>query len=285
MGIQRKIKNPIGVMQGRLLPKYNGRYQAHPVDYWEDEFPIVLELGLDCIEFILDFNDFQNNPLMTIDGKKKIQEITKQTGIAVHSICADYLMELPLHSENEHDASLSIEIVKSLIITAAELDISDIVIPCVDDASIKNIKLRDRFIEILPSVLKIAQENNVNLALETDLNPYQLIKLIEEFDSTSIKVNYDIGNSASLGYNHLDDIKLYGSFISDVHIKDRKLGGDSVLLGQGNANIPSCINTFRSINYKGIYILQIYRDDEGLSIFKKQLSWLKKNVPFLWQKN
>ena len=42
-------------MQGRLLPKYKGRYQAHPFGYWQDEFPIASELGLDCIEFIFDY--------------------------------------------------------------------------------------------------------------------------------------------------------------------------------------------------------------------------------------
>ena len=33
-----KISNKLGIMQGRLLPKYNGRYQAHPVGYWQKEF-------------------------------------------------------------------------------------------------------------------------------------------------------------------------------------------------------------------------------------------------------
>ena len=29
----------IGIMQGRLLPKYKKKYQAHPVGYWENEIP------------------------------------------------------------------------------------------------------------------------------------------------------------------------------------------------------------------------------------------------------
>ena len=52
----------IGVMQGRLLPKYKGRYQAHPVGYWQDEFSIANKVGLNCIEFILDYEDASNNP-------------------------------------------------------------------------------------------------------------------------------------------------------------------------------------------------------------------------------
>ena len=44
----------IGIMQGRLLPRYKGRYQAHPVNYWQAEFYIAKEMGFDQIEFILD---------------------------------------------------------------------------------------------------------------------------------------------------------------------------------------------------------------------------------------
>ena len=58
------MNNKIGVMQGRLLPKYQGRYQAHPVGYWQDEFIVAREVGLDCIEFILDYNNAEDNPLI-----------------------------------------------------------------------------------------------------------------------------------------------------------------------------------------------------------------------------
>ena len=55
-------------MQGRLLPKYKGNYQAHPIGYWQSEFKIAQDIGLDCIEFILDFNKADENPLLKISG-------------------------------------------------------------------------------------------------------------------------------------------------------------------------------------------------------------------------
>ena len=54
----------IGIMQGRLLPKFMNRYQAHPLGYWKDEFIIAKEIGLSYIEFILDHNDYEKNHLM-----------------------------------------------------------------------------------------------------------------------------------------------------------------------------------------------------------------------------
>ena len=50
------LKNKFGIMQGRLLPKYQDRYQAHPVGYWQKEFKLAKNMDLDCIEFIFDYN-------------------------------------------------------------------------------------------------------------------------------------------------------------------------------------------------------------------------------------
>ena len=41
----------------------------------------------------------------------------------------------------------------------------------------------------------------INLALETDLPPKDFANLLNKFDSNHVTVNYDTGNSASLGYN------------------------------------------------------------------------------------
>ena len=67
--------NQVGVMQGRLLPKYKGRYQAHPKDTWQDEFFLAKELGLDLIEFIFDNDEFDKNPLFSNNGIKLIKKI------------------------------------------------------------------------------------------------------------------------------------------------------------------------------------------------------------------
>jgi L-ribulose-5-phosphate 3-epimerase len=271
------MKNPIGVMQGRLLPKYNGRYQAHPVGYWQDEFSKAAELGLDCIEFILDYNDAEQNPLMTQEGCKEIQFVCERTGVKVISVCADYFMEAPLHSENNQKAERSIEVLKQLLKTAAELGVRDIVIPCVDLSSIKNEQDSARFQEVLFEVLPKAEQSGANLSLETDLNPSQFAHLLNQLDSPFVTVNYDIGNSASLGYNPNDELSAYGERISDIHIKDRLLGGGSIVLGQGDSDYDSFFTKLKDFNYQGPFIMQAYRDEEGVEIFKQQLNWINNN--------
>lgn len=262
-------------MQGRLLPKYKGRYQAHPVGYWQDEFPIASELGLDCIEFILDYNDFEKNPLSSSSGIKSIQKSIAEANIKVVSICADYFMEAPFHTNEVSIADENEKVLKMLLENGKELGIKDIVIPCVDQSSLKSDLDKEKFMERITPLAKEAEKLLINLSLETDLPPQEFHNLVKTLNLPAIKVNYDIGNSASLGYSPQEELQYYGNYISDIHIKDRKLGSGSVELGIGDADFETVIGQIKNLNYRGPFIMQAYRDDEGLTIFKRQLEWVR----------
>jgi L-ribulose-5-phosphate 3-epimerase len=269
------MKNKIGVMQGRLLHKYQGRYQAHPKDYWQQEFNMAQEIGLNCIEFILDFNNYEINPLLTKNGIDEIMALSKKTGVDVISVCADFFMEAPLHSEDFNVSIESKKVLKKLLINTSNLGLNDVVLPCVDHSSLRGKSDLDRFYENIMPSLEIAEDKKINISLETDLSPQLFAELLDRFDSRRISVNYDIGNSAALGYDPIEELDCYGNQITDIHIKDRQLGGSSVPLGQGNANFDSFFNKLKEFNYEGPFIMQAFRDDEGVEIFKEQLDWVK----------
>ena len=268
----------LGIMQGRLLPKFKNRYQAHPLGYWKGEFTIAKEIGLSYIEFILDHNDYEKNPLMSDLGINEIENIIQKTGIGVRSICADIFMEAPLHSDNNFISNTSKEILLKLIENSAKLGITDIVIPCVDQSTLKGEADQNRLIENLKEPINLANKRKINLALETDLAPIPFLNLLNNLDPGVVKVNYDIGNSASLGFDIFEEFKLYGNRISDIHIKDRVLGGSSVVLGAGNANFKSFFDVFSKIDFNGPIVMQVYRDEEGIEIFKKQFNWFKLKI-------
>jgi sugar phosphate isomerase/epimerase len=269
------MKNKLGVMQGRLLPKYQGRYQAFPIGMWQDEFKIAKDCGLDLIEFILDFNDAKKNPLLKIGGVDEVLTISKKTGVSVKTICADYFMEAPLHSSDEKVVKQSFEVLEGLLETAIKLNVVDIVIPCVDQSTLGDEQSIDRFIQQIKKIIPKIEKHNVNLSLETDLAPQPFVLLLNRLNSKNITVNYDIGNSAAAGFNPIEELDAYGDRITDIHIKDRVLGGGPVVLGEGDANFSKFFTKLKEFNYQGPFIMQAYRDDEGVEIFKKQLSWIK----------
>ena len=269
------MRNQVGVMQGRLLHKYQGRYQAHPKDYWQEEFNSAKEIGLNCIEFILDFNDSALNPLLAKNGPEEILYISEKTGVDVITICADYFMEAPLHSEDLNVSLQSQKVLIRLLNNAQKLGVTDIVLPCVDQSSLDGQVVIDRFVKNFYPAVEVAEKSKINLSLETDLAPQPFGELLDRLESSRISVNYDIGNSAALGYSLIEELDTYGDRITDIHIKDRELSGGSVILGAGNANFDLFFNKLREFNYQGPFIMQAYRDEEGVEIFKKQLDWVK----------
>jgi L-ribulose-5-phosphate 3-epimerase len=215
---------------------------------------------------------------MSIKGIGEIELISEQTGVKVQTICADYLMEAPLHSEIRPIAEQSSRVIKKLLKHSALLGVTDIVIPCVDQSSLTGAGKIECFLDNLTPLLHLADKYAINLSLETDLDPQAFVKLLDCFDSNRVTVNYDIGNSAALGYDPIEELDAYGEKITDIHIKDRKLGGGPVILGTGDANFDRFFDKLKEFDYQGPFIMQAYRDNEGLSIFKKQLKWISKYI-------
>jgi L-ribulose-5-phosphate 3-epimerase len=266
----------LGVMQGRLLPKYLGRYQAHPVGYWQQEFPIAAELGLTCIEFILDFDDAEENPLLTAEGPEEIQRVVDDSGVEVRTVCADYFMKEALHHPDETAALRSQSILRRLLQTGQTLGLTDIVIPCVDESSMDP-DATERLVRRLRPLLDLAEEAQTNLCLETDLAPQPFAELLDRCGSRRVTANYDTGNSAALGYDPLQELACYGDRISDIHLKDRSLNGGSMLLGTGDAQFEGFFEGLKAVDFTGPFILQAYRDDEGVEVFRSQLAWVRSS--------
>jgi hexulose-6-phosphate isomerase len=115
------------------------------------------------------------------------------------------------------------------------------------------------FTELIPEISK----NSLRIAFESDFSPKKLSEFISEFDANYFGINYDIGNSASLGFNPTEEFKAYGSRIINVHVKDRKLNGRSVPLNEGDADFPRIFRLLHEENYQGNLILQTARSKEG----------------------
>ncbi len=128
----------IGIMQGRLLPPSNNVIQAFPEKGWQKEFTLARNLGLDCIEFIFDGDDYAGHPLMTDEGLREIRELVRENGVGVLSVCADYFMTYPLHRGSSAEKSARVTIVHDLIRNCAPLGVENIIIPCVDTSRLQN---------------------------------------------------------------------------------------------------------------------------------------------------
>jgi len=117
-----------------------------------------------------------------------------------------------------------------------------------------------------------AEKSGVELHLETALDPAGFRALLGRLPHPILKVNYDSGNSSSLGYDPREELAAYGPRIGSVHIKDRVCGGGTVPLGTGSANIPALLSGLSEIRYTGDYVLQVARGAEGAEV-----EWARQN--------
>ena len=255
------MKKPkIGIMQGRLVEQFKNKIQSFPMNNWKKEFELANDCDLKIIEWIFDENT--PNPIMTSNGIQEIKQLMRKNDIEINTICGDYFMIKKLFNESEIELEKNIETLKKLIIQANKLEISMIEIPLVDSSSLKNSKNEEQVRNSLEQVMLIAEQNNVTIVLETDLNPQNFEEFLTKYEHQCIMANYDSGNSASLGYNVKEELIVLKKWIKNVHVKDRNLHGGTVPLGMGDTNFEEFFATLSEINYSGDLIIQGARNLE-----------------------
>lgn len=266
----------IGIMQGRMVPPENNQIQCFPRLRWRDEFALAAEAGLDCIEWIYDLYGADVNPIMTDEGIEEMWGLSSEHGVRIYSICADYFMDKPLVRATPAETGERLMTLFRLMGRGKLLGAHRIVLPFVDASRIEKDKDFDDVVSVLNTALPVADETGVEIHLETSLPPEQFAKLLGRVDHPMIKANYDSGNSSSLGYNVHEEFSAYGKRVGSVHIKDRVLGGGTVPLGTGNADLKGLFECLKEVGYHGDFILQVARDEPG-----DEVAWARQNREFV----
>ncbi|RJR07497.1 sugar phosphate isomerase/epimerase [Candidatus Parcubacteria bacterium] len=269
------MKNPIGIMQGRLSPPVNEKIQAFPWSRWEQEFFQAKEIGLDLIDWIVEADKLYENPLLSTEGAKAIKRVTSRTGVSIGAVCADYFMDCPLIRCSKSDLKERINVLELLIDRLSHFKIKYLEMPFVDNSAIKDSTELKQIIQIIKPRLDKAYQLGVTLAFETSL-PAEIFKtLLLDLNHPAARANYDTGNSASLGYKPEEELEAYGELVVTVHIKDRVLKGRTVPLGQGDTDFITCFSILRAKNYTGPFILQVARGGDEIELAQKNMLFVK----------
>ena len=261
----------IGIMQGRLSPIKNGKIQSFPWENWKKEIKDLKKMNIKILEWTLDYPNLKRNPLFF---KKK--EIKKLDQINVNSVTCDFFMQKPFFkSKNKEKIIEDFNFVFNHILKSS---IKIIVIPLVDNSSIKS---RNDEFEIIKFFLKLKKDlkkYKKKIAFEIDYKPKDLSKFISKFPKQYYGIHSDIGNSASLGYNVKKEFKYYKNRIINIHLKDREYMGTNVRFGNGNADFKSFFFEINKLNYKGNLIFQSSRSKNGRHKYEllKNINFIKK---------
>jgi L-ribulose-5-phosphate 3-epimerase len=262
----------LAIMQGRLVPPEGGHVRFFPNERWRDEFPLARSAGLDGIEWIYDLYGERVNPLAIDSGIAEMCSLSAQTGVNVRSLCANYFMDRPFLRAATMESEAWVLRMEWLLSRCNAVGIKRITIPLLDESAIETEKDKLHTVSMMRAFLPAAEKFNISLDLETSLAPQDVASLVKECSHPLIRVAFDSGNSASLGYDPIEEFAAYGNLIGTVHIKDRRRGAGTVPLGTGNADLPAVFRGLAALPYRGDYVMEIARSEPG-----QELQWITQN--------
>lgn len=249
----------IGFMQGRLCERVDGKIQAFPWRDWESEFPAAAAIDLHLMEWTLDQDRLFENPLMTADGQERIRGLCRHHDISIRSLTGDCFMQAPFWKVACDDRTILQRDFLAIGSACAQVGIQMMVVPLVDNGRLDTSDQEDVLVEFLLEQQPFLTERNLQVIFECDFTPTELARFINRLPAEQFGINYDIGNSAALGFNPTEEFSAYGARVFNVHVKDRVLGGTTVPLKTGSADFDAVFAALARQNYQGSYILQTAR--------------------------
>lgn len=253
----------IGFMQGRLSAMVDGKIQAFPWGEWREEFPRAKALGLVRMEWTIDQDRLRENPLTTEAGQTEIRDLSRQNALRISSLTGDCFMQAPFWKTDGDAQQALIADLDLLLASCSTLGAEFVVIPLVDNGKVEKPEQEEALIRVLLARSASLSKQGVKIVFESDLPPAGLAQFIAKLPAEVFGINYDIGNSASLGYDSAEEIAAYAPRILNVHVKDRLRGGTTVPLGSGAAELGKAIRLIEQSGYGGQYILQTARAADG----------------------
>jgi L-ribulose-5-phosphate 3-epimerase len=274
------MSTQFGIMQGRLVPPDEGRFQSFPRKQWRDEFPNAVAAGIDYIEWIVDAHGANVNPILSADGLSEFDALKQEYGIATPAICADWFMDYPFLRCTSDERTERELFLHRLLPIARRIGADHVVLPFVDISRIETEEDKQIILEIMTTAAPIAESNGVELHLETDLGPDDFATLLKRIPNPWVKANFDSGNSSGLGYVASEEFALYGDRIGSVHIKDRRskfAGGIATMpLGEGSADFADVFQSMKRIGYNRGITLQVARGKDG-----DEVNWIRRQLAFV----
>ena len=215
------------------------------------------------MEWTLDQDRLYENPLMTAAGQQEILDLCLGYGITIPSLTGDCFMQAPFWKVRaQAQAALKADFL-AIAIACANVGIEMIVVPLVDSGRLDTMEQENVLVEFLLAQSDFLSKLKVKVLFESDFSPTELSRFIDRLPTALFGINYDIGNSAALGMDPVDEFGCYGPRIINVHVKDRILGGTTVILGNGNADFSTVFSLLHKQNFNGNYIMQTARADDG----------------------
>lgn len=247
------------MIQGRLSPPIEG-FQECPRD-WQEEFETLQKIGLDHIEWVITENKYDANPVL--------HECLQ--GFPISSICADFLI-----AENFFSDVVIAQRLSRVCEVALSNGIRHITLPLLEGSDVSVAGVRHHAIEFLRDLVN--EFPQIDFLIEAELGIEETGEILSMVPA--INLVYDTGNMTTVGVDHTEFIRVHGSRIQHVHLKDRIAGkdGNPITVHPGRGVTPFRL-IFRELkaqreiseNKNLVFTIQTARGESGKEVERIQL--------------
>jgi L-ribulose-5-phosphate 3-epimerase UlaE len=244
----------IGIMQGRLSDKPGRPLQSFPWDGWQKEFKRANTIGFNQIEWLVDGDNDNQNPIASLSGQREIIELSNKYDVTVKSLCAHSLIDGNLLHTNVLNAKRAKHKLLQILSWATIISVDFVILPIMDAMSIRDESAKEKLKQVLREVVTT---DHPTILLESDLPAQQLKLFIDDVGLDNLGILYDLGNATAMGFNIESELNILYKYIKEVHIKDRyKNNGDSVRLGSADTQFKIAIQTLKDLSWQGPFVLE-----------------------------
>ena len=197
-----------------------------------------------------------------------IRDSVRSADIEMASLCLGCLWHYPIAGQDEEYRQRGVEIIVASIGLAKYLGARCILLPTYQPEGVTNRQAWNTMRRSLEPCLALAEESGVILAIENNLQPFlqqasDLARMVDEMDSSSFRIYYDVGNAAWIRLDPADEIRELGDRIAQFHFKNRTgfrdvEGTEVVSVNRpGIVSFESVMKAIRDIDYDGYIVVEV----------------------------
>lgn len=214
------------------------------------------------------FEGMEMSPMADMDEAKRLGDIARNEGIAIHSIIYGG-WHAPLSDPDPAVVARGREDIERAMQTAQAVGADNVLlVPAVVTEKVRYVEAYERSAKEITELIPMAEKYGVIIGVEEVwnkflLSPLEFAKYIDDFKSKWVRAYFDVGNVVIYGYPE-DWIRTLGSRIIRVHIKDfRRDGYQWTPLYEGDVNWAEVRKALHEISYTGWINAELPHGDEA----------------------
>ena len=221
---------------------------GYPIDY-EERFKLIKEAGFDSV-FLWWGDEFADY----IDSKNLLPEMARKAGLEVENIHAPFDKANCIWTESVNAENI-VKRYSQCILDCSHHNISTVVIHLTNGDTPPPPTLLG--IDRIKYLVDLAEQKNVNIALENLRRPEYLQFVFENIQSSRLGFCYDSGHE-NCYTKGIDLISLYGKKLMALHLHDNDGTDDQHRIpGEGTINWDSIVRKIKQTTYRGAVSLEV----------------------------